>query len=190
MATEALKSTAITNIDASPPVRATAGAGGMGILQSIHGVVAPTTAMTLGSTYRAVRVPSNCYLKHVLVDASGNSTSTFTGDITLYYSDEALDESGASAGNTGLVNSLSGTSSLFAHAEAMGGYTNGVVTDVTNHNDKAYPPSAKEQPLWQAAGLASDPGGFFDVTIVTTATNTIAAGNTFGVEVQFVLPYV
>ena len=133
MTTEALKSTQITNLDANPPVRATAGLGGGGQLLSVYGQLTPTTGVTTGSTYRFVRLPSNCSVKHVICDYSGTIT-TFTGDVTLYYSDLAIDEVGSSQLDTGVVNSLSTTAALFAHALALGSQTTDTFVDITNQN--------------------------------------------------------
>lgn len=184
MATENLSSAAIANIDAAPPVRGTGGLEGSGKLESKLGSVQPSNGVTLGSVYRLARVPSNCSIKHVLIEETGTIT-TLTGDITLYYSDETLDQTGSSQGNSGLVNSLSGASALFATAFAT--TATGVITDVV---DKAgnYPPPNRVKKLWQAAGLASDPGGYFDVVMVTTATNSLTAGANLSAEVQFTMP--
>ena len=190
--TENLKSTAITNLDAVPPVRATAGLGGAGHVQSIYGTVVPVTAATAGSTYRMVRLPTSCSIKHVILDFTGGGTIThFNMDITLYYSDQTLDEVGAASGDTGVVNSLSTTASLFASAiDLTTDSTVGTFYEMTNVSNN-YKPSARNKQLWDAAGLSSDPGGFFDVTIVTvTNDNSFSAALTVGLEVQFVMPYV
>lgn len=183
---EALKTTVITNLDATPPVRATSGAGAQGFRQVIYGTLAPTNAATSTSTYRMARVPSTATDVSVEIEYQGTIT-TFTTDITLYYSDDTNDEEGAGSGDTGLVNSLNGASSLFAHAEAWGGLTAGVVTNVTNQAVQ-YSPANRAEPLWQAAGLTSDPGGFFDVTLATTATNSVATA-VIGVRVGYAMPY-
>lgn len=185
MPSENLSSTAITNIDASPPVRSTAGKGGGGKNQSNYGAVTPTNGKTTGSVYRMVRVPSRAVVKHVRVDYKGTIT-TLTGDITVYYSDEALDQVGISFGKTGVVNSLSTTASLFAHDHAFGSDTAGAIVEVTDANS-AYGPLARNKELWDACGLTSDPGGFFDIVIVTSATNNVSAADV-GLEVVYVDP--
>ncbi len=183
MSTETLKSTAITNLDASPPVRSTAGMGGEGFLRSIYGFVAPTTGYLTGSNYLLARVPSNCSIKHVSIDYSGTIT-TMTGDVTLFYSDETLDQVGASQGNSGVVNSLTTTAALFAHALALGSQTAGAVVDITDQNS-AYPPTARNKALWDAAGLSTDPGGMFDIVFMNTSTMNLSAAKV-GLEVQYV----
>jgi hypothetical protein len=192
MATETLKSTAITDLDATPPVRLGNGAGAAYMPQSIEAYVTPTTAVTATSLYRMIRLPSDAIVKKVEVSWTGSGLTTFTADVTVYYSDNTLDMVGIGQGDSGLVNSLSGTSSLFAHAEAVGGFTVGVPTDVTFLNSAAatgYNWTTYTEPLWQAAGLSSDPGGFFDIVFYTTATNSTAATAQIGMKVTFVLPY-
>jgi hypothetical protein len=185
MATETLKSAAITSIDANPPVRSTTGKGGAGVLRVKNGFVTPTTGYLTGSNYLMVRVPSNSVVKHVLIDYNGTIT-TMTGDVTVFYSDETGDEVGKSAGLTGVVNSLSTTAALFGTAIALGSQTAGVVVDITNESGN-YPPSARNKELWDACGLTSDPGGAFDIVFMNTSTMNVS-GATVNVEVQYITP--
>lgn len=185
MATETLKSAAITSIDASPPVRSTTGKGGAGTLTSVYGFVSPTTGFLTGSNYLLCRVPSNAVVKSVKIDFSGTIT-TMTGDVTIFYSDEALDQVGISSGKTGVVNSLSTTAALFATALALGSQTAGAVVDITDESGN-YPPSARNKQLWDAAGLSADPGGFFDVVFMNTSTMNVS-GAVVGLEVIYIAP--
>lgn len=189
MVTETIKSTAITNLDAAPPVRGTAGMSGQAgmFTAEAYASVQPSNAVTSPSIYKFVRVPSTAVISAVEVEHDGTVT-TFTGDITIFYSDQTLDEVGVGQGNTGLVNSLSGANALFAQAHAFGSDTAGAIVNVTNANLK-YPPTARIQALWQAAGLTSDPGGFFDIVVQTTATNSLTAGANVGLRVKFQMPY-
>ncbi len=185
MTTEALLSTAITNLDATPPVRATGGKGGHGNLRSVYGSVTPTTGYLTGSTYRFARLPSNAVVRHLLVDHTGTIT-TMTVDITLAYSENANDEVGISAGKTGIVNSLDTTLSLFAHSLDLSAQTAGLVYDVTNQN-VALPPGSRNKELWDAAGLTSDPGGFFDILMTDRSTMSLSSA-VIGMEVQYTHP--
>lgn len=180
MATETLKSLAITNLDASPPVRATAGMGALGRLNTIYATVTPTNGVTTGSIYRLVRIPTTCSVKHLFLDFSGTLT-TFTSNLGLYYSDLVIDEVGASAGLTGIVNSQG---SLFASAYAWAVAT---PVDVTNQS-ASYTPALRNKMIWDVAGLSTDPGGFFDICLTMTATASLS-GAVVGCEVQYTLPY-
>lgn len=187
MATETIKTAAITNMDASPPVRATAGKDGPGLRVAILGSVLPTTGVTAGSLYQLARVPSNVRNLRVELEVDGTLT-TLTGDVTIYYSDLAADEVGISSGKSGLVNSLSGAAALFATAYAAGGQTSGAIVEVTNKSGN-YGPLARQKELWDAAGLSQDPGGFFDVVFLTTAASSLTNGATLGAQVGYSAPY-
>src|SRR5690348_1949756 len=87
-----LKSTAITNLDANPVVRPTAGQDGGGApLFDITGKVGPTTdGATTGGILRVVRIPSNAIIKQVLLTQVA-ATTTATFDVGIDYSDAASD---------------------------------------------------------------------------------------------------
>src|SRR5882672_114666 len=93
MATENLKSTQITALDANPVTNvqldAGAGAGAYLIFKESSGITG-TTAVTSGSTYQMVRVPSNARIKRIwaCLDAA---VTTFTADIGAYYSTSHID---------------------------------------------------------------------------------------------------
>ena len=158
MATESVKTTAITNLDAKPPVRTTNyGATS----QQLFGTATFATAVTSGSTYLLARLPSHARLHSLLIwlDAS---VTTFTGDITLYYSDTWQDGTDANAG-TGAV-----AAHIYKTAYAMASLT--APTEVYMGGNITGANLGKR--LWEDAGLSTDPGGMFDIVIVTTATNS------------------
>lgn len=182
--TEALKSNSITNIDANPPVRPSAGEYGFGTVVMASDYVSPGATATSPSTYRLLRVPTNARNLKLELESHGTIT-TLTGDLTIYYSDATIDETGSSQGNTGVVNSLSTTNSLFASAITSMA-TEDTPVDATNLNGK-YPVAARSKALWDAAGLTTDPGGFFDIVFATTATNSLTAGATLGLRASYVI---
>lgn len=158
-----VKSTAITNLDASPPVRATAGQGGSGYLKNIgSGSVSFPDTSTTGDLYLMVRVPSNAVVKHLWLETSASNT-TFALDVGIYYSDLASDETGpdmgdqATAYNASLVASNYDAHTLAAPVDLWSTKTTGTSITLAMRN----------QPLWQAAssGQTLDPGGFFDIVI-------------------------
>jgi hypothetical protein len=158
MASENLKTTAITNLDATPPVRTT-NYGQR--LQAGYGSLTATTGTTTGSVYQMYRLPSNAILYSILMWLDATVT-TFTGDVTLYYSDTWADGTDADAG-TGLV-----AAHIFQTAYAFASETSPQELFLGGNVKGA----SLGQPLWQIAGLASDPGGFFDLVIVTTTTTS------------------
>ena len=176
MATENLKSTQITNLDATT-TRNDAGAGGASYLRFAdgHGITG-TDAVTSGSTYQMVRIPSDCTVKRIMACIESTSgVTTFTADIGLYYSTSPYD--GTQQSKVAVV--VSGTTGptvvdadFFGSAVALAA----IVTPTDYTNESGNITNAKRmQPIWQAAGLSSDPGGYFDVVLTLTATASGAA---------------
>lgn len=182
-----LKSTAITNLDATPILRATAGQeGGLAPVYQITGKVGPTTnGATTGGVLRAVRIPSNAVVKKVeVVQVAGTTTATF--NVGLYFSDSTTD--GTTAGNQGLVS----LATFFASGLDTHALTN--YTDCTfNNTGTGFTPGDDLKPVWEGTGLldgagnamTQDPGGFFDVCLGNTAT--ISGAATLLVRVTYTL---
>jgi len=165
MAVDHVKSTAITSLDASPAVISTAGEGGRSLLQSISsGDVIGVASSSINATYQFVRVPSNCKVKQVIFDSEAQAAGAV--DIGVYY---ATDGTGGQP--TSLLAAAAISQALFASAVALTSLSQ--PTDVTNESG-TYTPAKRNQPLWQAAGLTADPGGYFD--IVGTLTTAITTG--------------
>lgn len=165
-------STGITNLNATPPVRNTAGTdNGLGRLYKVTAVIGPTTSGdTTGGILRGVRIPSNARLLSVTVFQKA-ATSTATFDIGLDYSNAPLD--GTSPGNYVSGSPFKGQAfgaSVDTHAYI-------VPTQVAFLNTSGYLPTDIVNPIWQAGvtGLTSDPGGFFDIILTNTATISGAA---------------
>lgn len=165
MATENLKSTPITNLDATPPVRTTSGQGANGLLHQIDGTLTATTAMEAGSTYALVRVPSNIIVKEIWA-CLDTAVTTFTVDIGVYYGtgqDVPADLRGDVL-----------DADLFASAVALAAIV--VPTQYTHEAAAAaFVVADLFRPLWHLAGLSSDPGCSFDIVMTATATNDGAA---------------
>lgn len=178
-----LKSTAITNFDATPPVRPTAGAeGGHSTLYDVVGIAGPTTdAATTGGVLRMVRLPSNAIVRAVYYTQRA-ATTTATFSFGLYYSDAASD--GTSPGNvaataTAIMSTLWG-SSIDTHAAVTW-------VDTTFANTSGFLPIDTVLPVWHATNstLTYDPGGFVDIGALNTAT--ISGAATLLLRVQFVI---
>lgn len=164
------KSTAITNADATPPVANTAGEGAPGALQNVSAAVT-TAAADADSTFRFVRVPTTAKVKRVWLNAEAQSAGTF--DIGVYY---------PTIGKTGMPD-------LAANAVDQDFFASSVVcssavrADETNESG-TYTGDKWNQPLWQAVGLSSDPGGFFDI-VLTVKTTAVTTGGLVGLSVDF-----
>jgi hypothetical protein len=153
-------STSISNIVAKPYVANDVAAYG-GYVRSYVETVEVAAADDDTSTYRLVSVPSNMRVRSVAIynDAIVGGTSY---DIGLYYNSSKL---------AGVVVpacvALFGSAIDLSSAHASTGPLN-VTYEATATNIDAI-----KKPLWQLAGLATDPGCYFD--IVATA-NTVGTG--------------
>lgn len=167
MAVVHLKSTQVTNSDASPPVLNNANVDG-GIVRCVAGVVTNSAADDVASTYRYCRVPSCARIKRVTY-ASAAAGATGQLDIGVYQT----------AANGGAVVDAD----LFASAVDPGG---GAIapTDVT-HESGQYTYAESLLPLWQALGLSADPQREYD--IAATVTEIMADAVAHKVEVEFVV---
>lgn len=173
MAVVNIKSTAITNRDATPQVINDSRIE-RGTLKSAVGSVAVGAADSATSYYPLIQVPTTAMVRSVLVTTPAGMT-TLAGDIGVYKT------TANSAGVTTGVAANTGSGSIFAAAATLAVVQGRV--DVTN-TGTTYPTDKREQPLWQAIGLAADPGGFFDIGVKVTTANTGAAGRV-GLEVGY-----
>lgn len=174
MPSEALQSTQIANLDSVPPIANTPGSGGASFLRTADGSLTATTGKTSGSTYQLLRVPSSARVKHAYVQLDAGVT-TFAGDIGFYYSDSTSD--GTPAANAGTkVNSTTG-SQLLGAAVDLHAQTTPLDVAVTMGAAK------RDEPLWQACGLTTDPHCFFD--LVVTSTSTTSGAPVLSAELQY-----
>lgn len=184
MATEALKSASITNLDASPLVANTVGEGADGPLRVANDSVTTTTAVTSGSTYKTVRIPTNAKVKRVLL-TNGAAGATGAIDIDVAHSDSLTDGTPPALQGT-IVQISAADNKLFGSAVA--------ITSAQKNQDQTFANTFtvahQNLPLWQvlvnlgATTFTADPGGFFDIVAKTTAT--LAAGGALAIEVDYV----
>ena len=170
MAFENLKSTPITNLDALPPTNGgnSAGLGAPGFLKAAFATVTATTGATTPCTYQLVRLPSQAKLTRldIWLDAS---VTTFTCNIGLTYSTSTID--GTKQSNVAAV--VSGTTPPTAAEATAFGSAIALAAVVTPTDYSVNLLGANRlKPLWQASGISADPGGYLDVTLTTTATNS------------------
>jgi hypothetical protein len=184
MATEALKSTSITNLDSTPITANTAGEGAPGALKCANDSVSSTAGVTVGSTYRVCRIPTNAKVKSVKFScAAHGGASAF--DIDVAYTD-STNEGGAGA-LTGIVQISAADNKLFGAAVSAVSALSDAVETLAN----TFTIAMKNVPLWQAlitAGttdFTADPGGYFDIMLKSTATDT--SGGALGIEVDYVM---
>lgn len=181
MGTSALKSTAITNLDANTAV--TGGQGGPGRLHCVNGFITTVASDAAGSTYRLVRLPSTAVVKQVLFASEAQAAGKV--QLSVYYSDSTND--GTQQSLAGLVVPTTGAGFFSddidcASAVAQADYTS-FGTSGTGAN--GYTLDKRNKHLWDALGLTSDPGGFFDIVAVVHTTAITTGAARMGVCVYF-----
>lgn len=181
MGTSHLKSGAITNLDAIPAVPVTTGEGAPGYLREVSGFVTTVSADAALSTYQLVRLPTNAKVKSIQLSNAAMTAGKV--QIGVYYSDSTID--GTAAANQGLVVPTTGVN-FFANDVDLTSANNGVEEVFQNQaTGGANTPLLLNTQLWQALGLTSDPGGYFDI-VATVHTTAITTGAALGVSVKYV----
>jgi hypothetical protein len=175
MAVDHVKSTPITNLDASPAVQNTAGEGGPAPAKMADGYATALASSSVGSTYQLVRVPSNAKVKSIIFESEAQTAGKF--DLGLFY---ATDGEGLKPTSLLITDAID--ADFFASAIDCASAV--VPTEVVGESgvntlDK------RSQPLWKAAGLSADPGGYFDIvaSVITTAVTT--GTGKFGIRVTY-----
>jgi hypothetical protein len=151
MAVVAVKSTLITNADATPAVLNSPRVDG-GFERIEVATAAITSGDNTGSTYRMFRVPSNAVMTDLRIYSPDIGTTTIS-DIGLY---RTAKDGGAVV-----------DADFFASALSLkDGAING--TDVL-HESAVFSIANSGKELWDALGLTSDPSVFYDVAFTLTA---------------------
>lgn len=152
-----LKSTLLTNRDATPKVLTDAYLSG-GIMEEVQGSVKTGNPDAAGSTYRLVSVPSNARISQIYwqADALGSGCQL---DVAVWYPTQV--PQGGAAFLAASVAATLISSSIFATALA-GSASAVALTEVTNQSTNYLIP-LQETPLWNVLGLASDPEVSLDI---------------------------
>jgi hypothetical protein len=165
MAQVTLKSTPITNRDATPPV-INDGRLEKSALRMAIGSVTANADDSIGSKYVICSVPSRAMVREVLLTCPAATSGA--ADIGVY----------RTTGDGGAVVDVD----LFASATSIASALS--QSNVTNEST-TYTIAKRQQALWEAAGMTSDPGGNLDIVITLTAAIT-ANGGAIGLEVKYV----
>lgn len=156
MAVDTLKSTALTNADATPPVLTNARLTKMALNESV-GTAQATASASIGSTYRLARIPSNARVSEVILSSDAFDT-TGAGDVGIYQT----------AANGGAVVDAD----FFASAVTL---TSALQNTAVTHESGVFGVEDVEKPLWEALGLTADPMREYDVAITLTTANGAGA---------------
>ncbi|WP_316176258.1 hypothetical protein [Bradyrhizobium sp. SZCCHNRI1073] len=182
MATEALKTTSITNMDS--PTAVQAGMGGQGYMLTVNDHVASTAGVTTGSTYRMCRIPTNAKVKRVLFSCAAHAT-TGSFDVDVAHSDSTTD--GTPAPLQGTIPQISAADNKLFGA-ALSATTALKNSDITFSG--TFTTTHQNMELWNVlvalgtTSFSADPGGFFDILLKSTATDV--TGGDLAIEVDYV----
>lgn len=177
MAVENLKSAAITNLDATPAVLNTAGDGAPDDLASVSGFATASASASAGSTYKLVRVPTKARMKHLFFESEAQGAGAF--NLSVYYSSSTID--GTAAANVGLIVPTTGDQFFASDINCAS-----AVASIDEINESGNNPMAnRNKQLWDALGLASDPGGFFDIVAVVHTTAVTTGTGKIGVNAEY-----
>jgi len=190
--TTATLSGIITNLDATPSVRANSGMGAAGRMMRAQGTITPTASQATSVLNRMVRVPTNASIQRVSVILDTSAT-TLTGNVGVWYPDDARFCSKENVSNLTAI-----SSSFFAAALPMATCTYLVGTDPANvvglsapvdityaaatlaYTDGNYVPSQSGNPLWKAIAnllaLQTTPVGAFTSSAIAPHFGTASAG--------------
>lgn len=163
-----VKSSVITNQDASPRIAPQAGVGGAYRVDEIDSTVAVAATDAATSTYLAFRVPSTIRVKDLWLESAalGGSCAVNVG---VAYADRKEDCA------VGIVPGTVISAAFFASAVVVSSAV--AATNITNESG-TYTTALRSEPLWQALGLSVDPGGKFDIVAALTV-DAATAGNLY-----------
>lgn len=168
MASVNLKSTLLSNRDATPKVLTDAYLGG-GLLEEVKGSVKTNNNDNAGSQYRLIQVPSNARVASLMWQSDALGSGCIV-DVAVWYPTNI-----PLGGGNFLASSTASTiisSSIFATGLTAPS-SNALAEIMTNSGNYSIP--LQETPLWNVLGLASDPEIDFDIGF-TVRIATAAAG--------------
>lgn len=164
-----LKGTAITNRQATPAVLNNPGNGGAGVFKEAFGYLASVPAsLSITSIIRLVEVPSHARIRSVKLYSAAQTAGAFDVGVYRCNNDAA-----------GVVVDQDFFASAVSCASAVLG------TEVSEET-ATYTIAKRSQQLWEAAGLASDPGGNLDIALTVATTDVTTGLGAIGLSVTYV----
>lgn len=176
MAVDHVKSTAITNLDASPRVAPTAGTGGSARLHQINGYATAVASSSADATYQLVRVPSDAVIKQIVFESEAQTAGKF--DLGVYYASDGSKD--------GIPTSLLAADAIDQDFFAtVIDCASAVLETIVTNESATYTLAKRNQPLWQAVGLSADPKCNFDIVATVKTTAVTTGTGKFGISVLF-----
>lgn len=184
MAADILSSASITALDTmnsgTGPIPAlTAGEGAQSDTRELSDFVTPTALglVNTGSKYKVLRVSPEIKLKTLTAKVDGvlDSSTGLAFDVGAYYSDSTVDGTPIALQGTAIsVNCFFAAGAVFQSSS---------VTDVNVLTAFSLPNRNKR--LWEALGLAANPGGNIDIVVAVHTAATTAASHNLGLSAGF-----
>lgn len=169
------QSTSISNRQATIVVPNPTGNGAEGYVKDISDSLVVVAASAAGSTLRVLRIPTNAKVKYVGITSQAQGAGKT--DVGVYYP----------------VDGPTGKADLAANAISQAFFAHDVdltsAVQPTNITDQSgtYTANLWNQPIWQALGLASDPGGEFDIVCTIDNTDITTGTGILGIQVEIVM---
>jgi len=179
MTVEALKSTSITNLDANPVVANTAGEGAPAVQYVQSEYVTVSANASVGSTYRMIRLPTTIKIKELILESDAMGAGAI--NLSVYYSDSTTD--GTAVANQGVIVPTTGDQFFASDVNLASAQNNVQVINESGNNGLAN----RNLPFWQALGLTSNPGGFFDIVAVVHTTAITTGAAKLGLRVSYTM---
>lgn len=167
-------SSAVTDADAVPAVRRTAGLGGSGALVMKEAVITPAGQADIHSTYTIFRIPSNAKVKRIVVQG-GDQGTTGAWDLGVYYGPDVGDPtkyvSPPTYNGVSLIDvdfflqALDANSANGSYADIIpgGGFKIVNATPSQLAGGGGWTAAMTNKELWDALAIASDPKCSFDI---------------------------
>lgn len=161
-----LKSVELTARDASPPTLRSPGLGGVSDLKTKSGYLASVTAaLSITSVIRLVEVPAHAFVKRTRTFSAAQGAGKF--DIGVYAKGGAVIDA-----------------DLFNAALDCASAVNGTTDTLT-----AYTVAKRQQRLWEAAGVSTEPapGTMYEIAATVVTTDVTTGTGALMVEVDYVM---
>jgi len=168
MAVENLKSSAITNADATPLVLSNARIMA-GAMREAIGTKQASASASIASTYTLCRIPSNARISEVILSCDAFDT-TGAADVGVY---QTAEHGGAVV-----------DADFFASAVVL---TTALPNTAVTHESGVFGIEDVEKPLWEALGLTADPFRDYDVALTLTAANGAGATPDVTLRVRYAI---
>lgn len=163
-----LKSTAITNREATPRVLNDPGLGEGAVEKCAFGYIASVTAsLSITSIIRLVSVPSNAIITDLRISSGAQGAGAF--DIGVY----RTNGDGGAVVDQDFFGSGVSCASAVLNTDVLGESTVNTI-------------AKQSQPLWEAAGMSVDPKSQLDICAVVAATDVTTGTGALALRVRYV----